>query len=94
MAIPAELTSAIEIEVASGSSFVAADQVAAGLVEAGVASPEADAVVAEYRDAQLTALKVGLLLAGFLSIVSLAFTRSLPGRQGHPAEAAPATASA
>ena len=37
-------------------------------------------VVAEYRDAQLNALKTGLLLAAILSVVSLAFTRSLPGR--------------
>jgi len=79
--ISSELTSEIEIELAAGSSFVAADQVAAGLAEAGIDDPQADAVVAEYRDAQLTALKTGLLLAGLLSIVSLAFTRSLPGKE-------------
>jgi EmrB/QacA subfamily drug resistance transporter len=78
--ISAELTSAIEIEVASGSSFVAADQVAAGLTEAGVDDSQVDAVVAEYSDAQLQALKLGLLLAGFLSVISLAFTRWLPGK--------------
>lgn len=78
--IPSELTSAIEIEVSSGSSFVAADDVAAGLADAGVDNAEADAVVAEYREAQLLALKTGLLLAGLLSIVSLVFTRALPGR--------------
>ena len=50
------------------------------LVEAGVADDDTEAVVAEYRDAQLDALKIGLLLAGFLSVVSLAFTRNLPGR--------------
>jgi hypothetical protein len=86
VAIPAELTSAIEIEVASGSSFVAADQVAVALAEAGVEDPDVDAVVEEYRNAQLASLKVGLLLAGFLAIASLAFTRHLPGREADPDE--------
>ncbi|MFT6762481.1 MAG: hypothetical protein ACJAXA_001130 [Candidatus Aldehydirespiratoraceae bacterium] len=85
VSIPPELTNAIEIEVASRSSFVAADQVAAGRADAGVNNTQADAVVAEYRDAQLQALKIGLLLAGFLSIVSLAFTRALPRRSANSA---------
>ena len=86
VAIPADLTSAIEIEVASGSSFVAADQVAVALAEAGVEDPDVDAVVEEYRNAQLASLKVGLLLAGFLAIASLAFTRHLPGKEVDPEE--------
>ena len=86
VAIPADLTSAIEIEVASGSSFVAADQVAVALAEAGVEDPDVDAVVEEYRNAQLASLKVGLLLAGFLAIASLAFTRHLPGKEADPEE--------
>lgn len=86
VAIPAELTSAIEIEVASGSSLVAADQVAVALAEAGVEDPDVDAVVEEYRNAQLASLKVGLLLAGFLAIASLAFTRHLPGKEADPEE--------
>jgi EmrB/QacA subfamily drug resistance transporter len=87
--IPAELTSAIEIEVASGSTFVAADQVAVGLAEAGVDDPQAEAVVAEYRDAQLVSLKIGLLLAGLLSIVSLGFTGAIPGKESDEAPATP-----
>ncbi len=78
--IPAELTDAIEIEVAAGASFVAADAVEVSLIDAGVEDDDTDAVVAEYRDAQLNALKTGLLLAAILSVVSLAFTRNLPGR--------------
>jgi EmrB/QacA subfamily drug resistance transporter len=79
--IPAELTDAIEIEVAAGASFVAADAVEAGLLEAGVADDDTDAVIAQYRNAQLNALKTGLLLAAVLSVISLAFTRNLPGRE-------------
>jgi EmrB/QacA subfamily drug resistance transporter len=87
--IPAELSDAIEVDVNTGpgASFVSADDVEDGLVEAGVADADTDAVVAEYRDAQLGALKIGLLLAAFLSVVSLAFTRNLPGRDESEAAA-------
>ena len=84
--IPAELTSAIETQVASGSSFVAADQVASALDEAGIIDAQAEAVVTEYREAQLIALKIGLLLAAFISIGSLGFTRSLPGKEPDSAD--------
>jgi Na+/melibiose symporter-like transporter len=84
--IPAEITEAIEIEVAAGASFVAADAVEQGLIAAGVDGDDTDAIVVEYGDAQLNALKTGLLLAALLSVVSLAFTRNLPGR--NEAEAA------
>jgi MFS family permease len=53
--IPPELTDAIEIEVADGASFIAADAVEEGLIDAGVADDHTDAIVAEYRDAQLNA---------------------------------------
>jgi len=79
--IPAELTDAIEIEVAAGASFVAADAVEASLIDAGVVDDDTEAIAAGYRDAQLNALKTGLLLAAILSVVSLAFTRNLPGRE-------------
>ena len=78
--IPSELSDAIAIEVGDGASFVAADAIEQALLEAGVANDDTAAVVAEYRDAQLNALKTGLLLAALLSVVSLAFTRHLPGR--------------
>jgi len=85
--IPAEVTDAIEIEVAAGASFVAADAVEQGLIDAGVEGDDTDAVVAEYREAQLDALKTGLLLAAILSVLSLAFTRNLPGRDESEAAA-------
>lgn len=77
---PTALSDAIEISVNADASFVAADAVEAGLVDAGVADADTEAVVTQYRAAQLDALKLGLLLAAFVSVVSLAFTRNLPGR--------------
>jgi MFS family permease len=78
-----QLSNAIEVEVAAGASFVAADLVADGLADAGVDPAEADAVVEEYSDAQLDSLKIGLLISGFLALVSLGFTRPLPGKNQH-----------
>jgi len=78
--IPAGLSDAIEVEVSAGASFVAADDVEQALVDAGIEVDDTDPVVEEYRDAQLNALKTGLLLAAFLAVLSLAFTRNLPGR--------------
>jgi EmrB/QacA subfamily drug resistance transporter len=91
--IPLELTSAIEVEIASGSSFVAAEQVATSLADAGINDAQTAAVVEEYREAQLQALKIGLLLTGFLAVISLAFTRGLPGKDPHPAGVPAKTAS-
>lgn len=92
--IPAELSDAIEVEIAAGASFVAADAVEAGLTTAGIADGETDTVVAEYRTAQLAALKTGLLLAAFLSVASLAVTRNLPGRNEHEHDGDPVPAPA
>ncbi|MEM9748845.1 MAG: hypothetical protein AAF945_19290, partial [Actinomycetota bacterium] len=39
-----------------------------------------DAVVEQYEEAQLDALRRGLLLAAFLAVISLAVTRHLPTR--------------
>jgi len=86
-AIPAELSDAIEVEVGAGASFIAADTLEQGLVEAGIDDDNTDAVVDQYRDAQLRALKTGLLIAALLSVVSLTFTRNLPGRdESEPVE--------
>jgi len=78
--ISAQLSDAIEVEVGAGASFVAADVVDGALRDAGIDEPQVAAVVENYGTAQLGALKAGLLLAGFLAVISLAFTVNLPAR--------------
>ncbi|MEO1061438.1 MAG: MFS transporter [Actinomycetota bacterium] len=93
--IPSELSAAIEVDLAAGANFVAADVVEDGLVEAGVSTDETAAIVERYREAQLQALRTGLLLAAFLAVVSLVFTRYLPEEAhavGHDEEDEPASA--
>jgi hypothetical protein len=57
-----------------------------------VSSAETTAIVEGYSDAQLKALKVGLLACGFIALASLLATRNLPrrrlGEQGEDEDAA------
>ncbi len=71
-----------QVSVALGGdvSFVDADSVRAGAEAAGVPPAETQALVEGYSDAQLKALKVGLLACGFVVLASLLATRNLPRR--------------
>ncbi len=98
-AVPADLVAAVEIEVAAGANFVAADVVETALEDAGVDAEASDALLDDYRAAQLRGLKTGLLIAAFLAMLSLPLTRALPagnepdGSDGDPTpEHADATA--
>jgi hypothetical protein len=46
---------------------------------------DADAVTADYADAQLNALKTAMLAVALLAVLSFWFTRRLPGRPREPA---------
>ena len=45
---------------------------------AGLSTSTTDAIVDDYEEAQLVALKAGLLAAALLALASLAFTGDLP----------------
>ena len=76
--ISADVAGQVTIAVGGGVDFVDSDDVSAGLADAGVPEAEAQAIVEDYEDAQLQALKVGLLAAAFLALVSLSTTKGLP----------------
>jgi EmrB/QacA subfamily drug resistance transporter len=88
----------VGVRLEGSISFVASDDVAAAAEQAGLDQETSSALVEDYEDAQLTALKLGLLVAGFLAVGSLLFTGSLPSRklgereQQPDRDAAPATA--
>ncbi|MFW2334550.1 MFS transporter, partial [Ilumatobacter sp.] len=86
--ISGELSEAIEVSVSAGGNFVAADEVEAVLVDAGVPEDETAEVVDDYRESQLQSLKIGLLVVAFLAVLSLRFTVNLPGREGEDDELA------
>ena len=73
-----EVRDQVEIAVGGGVSFVTADQVATAATEAEVDEVGAEALVSNYEDAQLDALKLGFLFAAFVVAASFWTTRRLP----------------
>ena len=73
--------------VASGSSFVPADQVRATATEAALADDEVEALVEGYESSQLRALQSGLL--AMVGVAGLAFlvTGNLPSARPRGDEA-------
>jgi MFS family permease len=64
----------------TGIPIVTTDQAYQSLRDAGLSADDAAAVTDEYADAQLVALKTSMLAVALLAVLSLWFTRRLPGR--------------
>jgi EmrB/QacA subfamily drug resistance transporter len=79
----------VEVQLSAGGSFVAASEVAAGARAAGLDAKTTGALVENYEDAQLTALKTAFLFAAFLAIASFWTTRRLPDRRFDELQAGP-----
>jgi len=77
-AINDEVASQVSVAVGTGIDFVSTDQIETAAQDAGLSDAETTALVGDYEDAQLQSLKLGLLLAAFLALCSLVFTRDLP----------------
>lgn len=71
----------VEVRLSSGGSFVTAEEVRESAAEAGLSPTDVTAVGESYEEAQLTALKLAFLVAGFLVIASFWSTRRLPTRR-------------
>jgi len=74
--VRAEITAATE----QGIDIVTTEQANAAAISAGLSPTEADAATADYADAQLEALKKAMLAVALLALLSLLFTRRLPGK--------------
>jgi EmrB/QacA subfamily drug resistance transporter len=73
-----------------GIPVVPVDDIEQAALDEGVPSNEAKAIADDYGDAQLQGLKRALLAVAIFALLSLWFTRGLPGRA--PAQALPARA--
>jgi MFS family permease len=91
-----EVAAQVGVAAGSGVDFVDADQIEVAVRDAGVDEPTTTAIVDDYEQAQLQALKAGLLAAAILALVALGSTRDLPhgseggsapGAEGDPAAA-------
>jgi EmrB/QacA subfamily drug resistance transporter len=87
--ISADVSKQLELQLSAGGSFVAADEVRAGAEAAGLDAATADALVENYEDAQLKALKTAFLFAAFLTLASFWTTRRLPEQRFDELEAGP-----
>jgi EmrB/QacA subfamily drug resistance transporter len=85
--ISRQVANQVRVEMSAGSSFVASEQVRASAIKAGLNPETVDALVDNYEDAQLTALKTAFLFAAFLVLASFWFTRRLPTRRFDEMEA-------
>jgi EmrB/QacA subfamily drug resistance transporter len=72
-----------------GIPVVPVDDVERAAVDEGVPADEAKAIADHYGDAQLHGLKLALLAVAFFALLSLWFTRGLPGRAQAPPARAP-----
>jgi hypothetical protein len=68
----------VAVRLEGDLSFVDAGSVEQAAHDAGVSPAETAAIVEGYSDAQLQALKLGLLACGFIVLASLLATRNLP----------------
>jgi hypothetical protein len=76
--VDAEAQQQVEVALAGKVSFVATDQVEQAALDAGLDQDTADALVDDYSEAQLKALKTAILFAAFITAGSFLLTRNLP----------------
>ena len=79
----------VGVRLEGNVSFVSTDQVRSAAEKAGVDQATTDEIVDNYADAQLLALKTGLLIAGLLACAAFLATGALPSR-APPSPQAPA----
>jgi hypothetical protein len=58
--------------------FISSDDLKAALAETSLAPAEAEAIVDAYEDGQLTALRMGLMVAAAIVIGALFVARKIP----------------
>jgi hypothetical protein len=85
--IPGDVQKQVEVRIAAGASFVAADQVRDTATDEGVPAATVDALVGEYEDAQLEALRIAFLFASLIVLAAFLATRRLPTRRFSELEA-------
>ena len=76
-----QVAAQISTAAGTGVDFVASTEIEKAADDAGLGQATTDAIVDDYEQAQLVALKAGLLAAALLALASLAFTGDLPHEQ-------------
>ena len=87
--VSSDVSDQVQVQLSAGGSFVASEDVRAGATAAGVDAATVDALVENYEDAQLKALKTAFLFAAFLVLASFWTTRRLPTQRFDELQAGP-----
>ena len=80
-AIPENLSSSAQVELAGGVPFIPDDQLNAALADAGITGATATAIVEENEAARLDGLRASLSVLALIALVALFFSRGVPTRQ-------------
>jgi Na+/melibiose symporter-like transporter len=73
-----EVEQQVGVEVQNGVSFVSSDAVEQAATDAGLDQDETDALVDQYEQSQVTALKAGLLACAGIVVLGFFAARALP----------------
>ena len=76
--VPAEVSTEISVSLSGSIQFINSDGLADALAGTSLEQVEQDAIVEAYRDSQLTALRMGLLVAAFIVVAALFIARRIP----------------
>ncbi len=87
--VSADVEDQVQIQLSAGGSFVSSEEVRATAKAEGIEPATADALVENYEDAQLKALKTAFLFAAFLVLASFWSTRRLPTQRFDQLQAGP-----
>jgi EmrB/QacA subfamily drug resistance transporter len=87
--VSADVEDQVEVQLSAGGSFVSSEQVRTVAKAEGIDPATADALVENYEDAQLKALKTAFLFAAFLVLASFWTTRRLPTQRFDELQAGP-----
>ncbi len=87
--LSADVSEQVELQLSAGGSFVSSEQVRAKAKEVGFDEATTNALIENYEDAQLKALKTAFLFAAFLTLASFWSTGRLPDRRFDELEAGP-----
>jgi EmrB/QacA subfamily drug resistance transporter len=87
--VSADVEDQVQVQLSAGGSFVASEEVRAVAKAEGVDPATVDALVENYEDAQLEALKTAFLFAAFLVLASFWTTRRLPTQRFDELQAGP-----
>jgi hypothetical protein len=80
-AIPADVKSQAQVELAGGVPFISDADLEAALEQAGASTAGSEAALEAYRDARIDGLRAALAILAALAIGALFFTQRIPSTQ-------------